>query len=90
MRPLLLPLLLFLLVRPAWSEQVSLLPVDSAVELRSYGFGLIPFDGKFTRFHGWMRYDPSHPGACQVMLEIEAGSLAMSSTRYASGLLDPE
>ena len=39
-------------------DQLSLLPPGIAVELRSYGFGLMPLDGKFTRFHGWMRYDP--------------------------------
>jgi polyisoprenoid-binding protein YceI len=79
MRSLLLLLPLLLIAGSAWSDQVSLLPPASSVELRSYGFGLIPMDGKFTRFHGWMRYDPANPGACQVVLEIEAGSLAMSN-----------
>jgi polyisoprenoid-binding protein YceI len=88
MRFLLLPLLL--VAGPAWSDQVSLLPPASAVELRSYGFGLIPLDGKFTRFHGLMRYDPSHPGACQVELQIEAGSLAMSNDSIRDRIIGPE
>src|ERR1700710_2974262 len=71
---MLLPLLF--VAGTAWSEQLSLQPPGSAVELRTYGFGLIPFDGSFTRFHGLMRYDPANPDACQVMLEIEADSLA--------------
>jgi polyisoprenoid-binding protein YceI len=83
----LLPLLLISV--PAWPDQFSLQPPGSAVELRSYGFGLIPLDGKFTRFHGWMRYDPSNPSACQVMLEIEAGSLAMSSETIRDRITGP-
>jgi polyisoprenoid-binding protein YceI len=90
----LLSLLSWLLISaPAWADQFSLRPPGSAVELRSYGFGLIPLDGKFTRFHGWMRYDPSNTAACQVMLQIEAGSLAMSSETIrdritGSGMMD--
>ena len=46
-------------------------------------------DGKFTRFHGWMRYDPSNAGACQVMLEIEAGSLLMSNETIHDRITGP-
>jgi polyisoprenoid-binding protein YceI len=83
----LLPLLL--ISASAWADQFSLLPPGSAVELRSYGFGLIPLDGNFTRFHGWMRYDPSNNAACQVMLQIEAGSLAMSSETIRDRITGP-
>jgi polyisoprenoid-binding protein YceI len=89
MRFLLALLPLVLLAGPARSNQASLLPADSAVELRSYGFGLIPLDGKFTRFHGWIRYDPSHPDACEVLLEIEAASLAMSSETIRDRITGP-
>src|ERR1700712_4273117 len=74
---MLLPLLL--VAGTAWPEQISVRPPGAAVELRAYGFGLIPFDGNFTRFHGLMRYDPANPDACQVMLQIEAESLAMTN-----------
>lgn len=84
----LLPLLL--IVSPARADQASLLPPGSKVELRSYGFGLLPLDGNFTRFHGWMRYDPLNPGACQVVLEIEAGSLAMSNEAIRDRMTGPE
>lgn len=88
--PFLLSLLALLFVAaPARSDQVSLQPPGSSVQLRSYGFGLIPLDGKFTRFHGWMRYDPSHPGACQVMLEIEAESLEMSNNLIRNRIIGP-
>ena len=81
---------LALVAIPARADQASLLPPASTVELRSYGFGLLPLDGKFTRFHGWMRYDPANPGACQVVLEIEAGSLAMSNEAIRERSIGPE
>jgi polyisoprenoid-binding protein YceI len=89
MRFLLSLLPLLLISASAWSDQLSLRPPSSAVELRSYGFGLFPLDGKFTRFHGWMRYDPANTSACQVMLEIEAGSLAMSSETIRDRITGP-
>jgi polyisoprenoid-binding protein YceI len=89
MRFLLSFLPLLLISAPAWPDQLSLRPPGSAVELRSYGFGLIPLDGKFTRFQGWMRYDPANTGACQVMLQIEAGSLAMSSETIRNRITGP-
>ena len=82
-------LALLLVAAPASSDEVNLRPPGSSVQLRSYGFGLIPLDGKFTRFHGWMRYDPSRPGACQVMLEIEAGSLEMSNDFIRNRIIGP-
>jgi len=75
---------------PARADQTNLTPPVSAVELRSYGFGLLPLDGKFTRFHGWLRYEPSNPGACQVVLEIEAGSLTMANETVRETITGPE
>jgi polyisoprenoid-binding protein YceI len=93
MRFLLWLLPLLLIAGTVWSEQLNLHPPASAVELRTYGFGLIPFDGTFTRFQGWMRYDPSNTGACEVMLQIEAASLTMSNEAVrdqilGSGMMD--
>jgi len=90
MRFLLALLPLLVVAGPAWSDQAVLVPPDSVIELRSYGFGLIPLDGKFTRFHGLMRYDPLHPDACEVVLEIEAGSLVMSSETIRDRITGPE
>src|ERR1700712_2453636 len=88
----LLPLLpmLFVAAGTAWSDQISLRPPGCAVELRSYGFGLIPFDGNFTRFYGWMRYDPSNPGAYEIALEIEAGSLKMLNEAIRDRITGPD
>jgi polyisoprenoid-binding protein YceI len=85
--------LLFLMLfaaTPALAEQVSLMPPGVEVEFRAYGLGLIPLDGKFTRFHGWLRYDPARADACEVVLEIEAASLAMSSEFVRSDITGPE
>jgi len=74
-------------------EHITLGPPSSAVELRSYGFGWIPFDGKFTRFHGCMRYDPADADRTEVVLQIEAASLAMLNEPIramivSSGMMD--
>ena len=37
-----------------------------------------------------MRYDPAKPGLCQVMLEIEAESLAMSDASVREQIVGPE
>jgi polyisoprenoid-binding protein YceI len=92
MKPRLSPgvvLPMVLAAAPAWSDQISLHPPDSSVELRSYGFGWFPLDGKFTRFQGWMRYDPANPGACQMTLEIEAESLVMSNDAIRDVITGP-
>jgi polyisoprenoid-binding protein YceI len=86
--PMLLPLLL--IAGTAWSEQLPLHPPTTAVELRTYGFGLFPFDGNFTRLQGWMRYDPSSTDFCQVMLEIEAGSLTMANETIRDHIIGPD
>jgi polyisoprenoid-binding protein YceI len=82
--------LLLLTAVSARAEQVSLTPPSVQVEFRAYGLGLIPFDGKFTRFHGWLRYDPRRPEACQVVLEIDAASLAMSNEAVRDVIAGPE
>jgi polyisoprenoid-binding protein YceI len=78
------------LSRPAGADQAGLLPSSSQVTLRTYGLGLLPFDGQFTRFHGWIRYEPSKPATCQVILEIEANSLAMENKAIQQRITGPE
>jgi polyisoprenoid-binding protein YceI len=81
---------LLFMTAPAFAEQVNLLPAGSHVEFRAYGLGLLPFDGKFARYHGVLRYDPGKPQLCQVMLEIDAASLEMSSTSVRDQVTGPE
>jgi polyisoprenoid-binding protein YceI len=73
-----------------FAGQIRLHPSDVTVELRTYGFGVIPFDGKFTRFCGFLRYDPSTTDVGEVMLQIEAASLAMSNQPIRNLILGPE
>jgi polyisoprenoid-binding protein YceI len=83
-------LLLLIAALPARAAPLPLLPPDSLVELRAYGLGLIPFDGRFTRFHGWIRTDPANPNACQIVLEIDPASLAMPEATVRDGITGPE
>ncbi len=79
-----------MLTTPAGADQEGLLPPGSQVTLRTYGLGLLPFDGQFTRFHGWIRYEPSKPTMCQVVLEVEAASLAMENSSIQERITGPE
>jgi polyisoprenoid-binding protein YceI len=83
-------LLLLLAVVPARAEQLAVRPPGSRVEIRAYGLGMIPLDGKFSRFQGWMRYDQGNPKACQVVLEIDAASLEMSQETIREAITGPE
>jgi polyisoprenoid-binding protein YceI len=89
MRFMLMVLPLILVCGTAWSQQIALQPRDAAVELRTYGFGFFPFDGNFTRFHGWMRYSPDRANALQVVLAIEAGSLSMENETIREQIIGP-
>lgn len=87
----LLPLILLLCAAiPARSEEIVLGPPATDVAIRAYGIGLFPYDGKFTRFHGVMQYDPKQPGKCQVMLEIDPSSLNMSSPSVTERVIGPD
>jgi polyisoprenoid-binding protein YceI len=51
-------------------------PAASEVEFRGYGLGLMPIDGRVTRFSGWLTYDPDDRTRCQVELKVDVASLA--------------
>jgi polyisoprenoid-binding protein YceI len=76
--------------RPARAEQIVLSPAGGEIGFRAYGLGLIPVDGKFTRFHGVMRYDAAQPGKCQVMLEIDPDSLVMEDASLHDEVRGPD
>jgi polyisoprenoid-binding protein YceI len=79
-----------LLASSSQAQQIVLSPPSSRVELRIYGMGLLPFDGNFARFHGLMRYDAANPNKCQVVLEIEPASLAMSNDSLRELIVGPD
>lgn len=83
-------LLLPLLLAPARAQQAVPLPPGSRITIRVYALGLIPMDGRFDRFHGWLRYDPANPKACQVSVEIEAASLQTSLSIARDTALGPQ
>jgi polyisoprenoid-binding protein YceI len=87
---LIILLLMLCAAIPAAADELALRPPAAEVAIRTYGLGFFPFDGKFTRFHGVMRYDPQQPGKCQVMLEIDPSSLQMSSQSMTERVTGPD
>jgi polyisoprenoid-binding protein YceI len=83
----LLPLLAAL---PARAAQENLLPATAQVQIRAFGLGIFPLEGNFARFRGWIRYDPGHPAACQVILQVDVTSLTMRSQMVRATILGPE
>ncbi len=83
-------LLILLMTMPAWADQAALSPPSTTVDLRTYGLGFLPLDGNFTRFHGVLRYEPSNQAVCQVVLSIEAASLAMGSDSIRETITGPD
>ncbi len=69
---------------------VELLPGRSSVGFRAYGFGLLPLDGQFTRFHGRFSYDPDAPTHCSVTFQVDVASLAMTPARFGEMVLGPD
>lgn len=71
-------------------KQISLEPPETEVELRAYGFGMMPFDGR----------PPASADACvamlppqgvgEITLQISAASLAMSNELIRDFVLGPE
>jgi polyisoprenoid-binding protein YceI len=74
----------------AGSIDTVLGPQDSAVDIRTYGLGLLPLDGRFTRFHGALRYDPADHARCSVALQVDVASLAMGSAAVGETVRGPD
>jgi polyisoprenoid-binding protein YceI len=66
---------------PAWGQaearRVAIAPPSSEVDFRAYKLGLVPLDGSFRAFSGWLSYDPENRQRCEVHLTINAASLAI-------------
>ena len=56
-------------------RRIEITPADSEVAFRAYKMGLLPLDGRFTRFNGWLTLDPADKASCRVELHIEVASL---------------
>lgn len=72
--------------RPVWAAQETLTPEAMRVTIRAYALGVLPFDGKFTRFGGRLRYDPAHRETCEAVLRIDAASLTMNNARVGAAM----
>jgi polyisoprenoid-binding protein YceI len=77
-------------VADAASRRVPLAPPDTEVAFRAYGLGLLPLDGRFARFQGWLTYDPEDRSACQVDLTVDVASLGMSDASVRETVVGPE
>lgn len=75
---------------PAAAERIELLPAGSEVAFRAYGLGLLPLDGRFTRFRGWLRYARPDHADCMVELQIEVPSLTMGQESVRDEILGPD
>ena len=69
---------------------VEILPGRSSVAIRTYGLGLLPLDGQFTRFRGRFVYDPDAPAHCSVALQVDVSSLTMSTDAMGEMVLGPD
>lgn len=88
--PVLLTLISLLCVStPARAERHALAPPLSQVAIRINVMGLLPVDGGFERFNGWVDLDPARPGTCQVQLRIETASMSTSSETVRDEAIGP-
>jgi polyisoprenoid-binding protein YceI len=65
-------------------------PPASEVAFRAYGLGLIPIDANFTRFNGWLIYDPDNIAACQVELRVDVASLVTTDRSVRDTMVGPD
>ena len=88
---MLLALLLVCLARGAEAEprQIALGPPSSEVDFRAYRLGILPLDGRFNHFTGWLSYDPDNRRYCEVRLTIDADSLALEEPAIRAVVTGP-
>ena len=89
---ILLSLLLACLTARAQAEpqQIAIAPPSSEVDFRAYRLGVIPLDGSFRQFSGWLSYDPDQRGRCEVRLAIDAASLSVAEPAMRSIVAGPD
>ena len=88
----LLPCLMLFLASAscAGAEQIGLAPPATQVGIRVYGLGLVPIDGRFTRFHGTLSYDRADRTSCRIDLVAEVASLAGPNETIRNDIVGPE
>jgi polyisoprenoid-binding protein YceI len=71
-------------------RRIRLAPPMSEVAFRAYGLGLLPIDARFTRFDGWLTYDPADRGTCQVNLRVHVDSLVTDDPSMRDRVVGPD
>lgn len=75
---------------PVCARELPLTPPGAELHIRAYGLGLLPLDGRFTRFSGLLTYDPENRGSCHVALAAEVASLTMANTALQNEIVGPD
>ena len=86
----LLAVLLIACSAQAAPRQIPLSPPGSEVAFRAYGMGLVPIDVRFSRFDGWLTYDPDDRGSCRVEIHVDAASLVTDDAALRDTIAGPD
>jgi polyisoprenoid-binding protein YceI len=71
-------------------ERIDISPPASEVAFRAYKLGLVPIDGRFTRFSGRLTLDPADKSSCRVELQVEVASLMTDDPEVQPVITGPE
>jgi polyisoprenoid-binding protein YceI len=71
-------------------RRIELGPATSEVGFRGYGLGLVPLDGRFTRFGGSLTYDPADHSNCRVDLLVDVASLVTEDSSMRTTVVGPD
>ena len=71
-------------------RRIPLGPPASEVAFRAYGVGLLPIDASFTRFDGWLTYDPDDRASCQVELHVQVASMVTQDQAMRDTIVGPD
>jgi len=74
----------------ARGETIELAPGPAEVGFRAYGLGLLPIDGRFTRFHGALAFHRPDHADCTVTLTVDLQSLVMDQASVRDDVLGPD
>ena len=75
---------------PPRTDMIGLVPPATDVTIRVYGLGLMPIDGRFSRFRGTLSYDGADRMACRIELSAEVASLVLPSVSIQDAMTGPE
>ena len=83
-------LVVFACQAEATSQRIEIAPPSGEVGFRAYKLGLLPIDGKFTRFDGWLSFDPDDRTSCRVELRVEVASLQTDDREISPVVTGPD